>query len=259
MKRKRRGPVPHEPAMRGPKLPNPDELARRLEEGRNSAKVLSDVITDTPPAKLLEDDLVKEFVERCQRASRSIQGYMDCRDPTPDHETMETLIDTNEQLQNALNLHRRATLSARKNMDLTAPLDISHIHADERQPPTRASPPAAGLGIHTSSGSGSGKNETNGKGKGREYEPLSYAGSSAGPSRSHTPQVEDNPFQDPDETRGSWEAGGSSDRYHSQEPRLAFEPYHPGFESTASYVGRQESAIGKESSKWIFKPSPTGR
>jgi hypothetical protein len=140
--------VPSEPTARGPRLPNPDELARRLEEGRNSAKVLSDVITDTPPAKLLEDDLVTEFVERCQRASRSIQGYMDCRDPVPDHETMETLIDTNEQLQNALNLHRRATLSARKNMDLTAPLDTSRMSPDERGPARRASPPAAGLGIH---------------------------------------------------------------------------------------------------------------
>lgn len=30
-----------------------------------------------------------------------------------------------------------------------------------------------------------------------------------------------------------------------EEPRLAFEPYHPGFSSTPSYLGRQDSALGK--------------
>ncbi|KAI1813149.1 hypothetical protein GGS20DRAFT_554596 [Poronia punctata] len=266
LKRKRRGPSSAPPdAMRGPKLPSPTELAGRLEEGRNSAKVLHDIITDTPPGRLLEDELVKEFVDRCQRASRSVQGYMDCRDPAPDTETMETLIDTNEQLQNALNLHRRAMLSARKNMDMMTPLGRNLTDSDERgsrdneiQPPRRTSPPSAGLGVQPSAGSGlgsgSGPNESSlqgpngkGKGKGREYEPLTYAGSSAGPSRSHTPLDEGNPFQDPNDATGAWEAGGTSDRYHNQEPRLAYEPYHPGFDSTPSYTGRQESAIGRES------------
>lgn len=118
----------------------------------------------------------------------------------------------------------------------------------------RDSPPDTGLGISMSSGSGSKKpapppRETNGKGKAREYEPLSYAGSSAGPSRSRTPATEDDPFRDPDEPAGSKAAGGSSNRYLDQEPRFAFEPFHPGFDSTPSYAGRQESAIGKEASK----------
>lgn len=93
------------------RLPDPIELAGRLEEARTSAKLLQQVVTNTPPAEILGNDLIKEFAERCQSASRSIQGYMTSENPAPDNETMESLIDTNEQLQTALNLHQRAMLT----------------------------------------------------------------------------------------------------------------------------------------------------
>ncbi|KAI0542694.1 hypothetical protein GGR58DRAFT_451601 [Xylaria digitata] len=245
---------------RSRRLPEPVELAGRLEEARTSAKLLQQVVTNTAPGEVLDNDLIKEFAERCQSASRSIQGYMTSENPTPDNETMESLIDTNEQLQTALNLHQRAMLNARKHVaslandgnDLVS-LDERQTQTDEREPgySRRPSPPDTGLGIRITPSSGSRQpaappRETNGKGKGREYEPLTYAGSSAGPSRSRTPPVEEDPFRDPDEPAGSNAAKGSSSRYLDQEPRLAFEPFHPGFDSTPSYAGRQESAVGKE-------------
>ncbi|KAJ8125206.1 hypothetical protein O1611_g8433 [Lasiodiplodia mahajangana] len=193
------------------------------------------VVTNTPPGEILGNDLIKEFAERCQSASRSIQGYMASENPAPDNETMEALIDTNEQLQNALNLHQRATLNARKHVASLATDNNDLVSLDDR--PTngsdvglsrRPSLPDTGLGISISSGSGSKQlpappRETNGKGKAREYEPLT----------------------DPDEPAGSSAAGGSSNRY-LEEPRYAFEPFHPGFNNTPSYAGRQESAIDKE-------------
>ncbi|KAI1181064.1 hypothetical protein F4777DRAFT_409 [Nemania sp. FL0916] len=241
------------------RLPEPVELAGRLEEARVSANLLQQVVTNTPPGEILGNDLIKEFAERCQSASRSIQGYMASDNPVPDNETMESLIDTNEQLQNALNLHQRASLNARKHVESLATdnqdllgLDETRGRTDESEPKLSRgpSPLDAGLGISTSSGSGSrqpaaSSRETNGKGKAREFEPLTYAGSSAGPSRSRTP-VEEDPFRDPDEASGPSAAGASSHRYYDQEPRLALEPFHPGFETTPSYTARQNSSIGKE-------------
>ncbi|KAI1744514.1 hypothetical protein F4680DRAFT_404981 [Xylaria scruposa] len=253
------------------RLPDPVELAGRLEEARTSAKLLQQVVTNTPPGEILGNDLIKEFAERCQSASRSIQGYMTSENPAPDNETMESLIDTNEQLQTALNLHQRATLNARKHVEALANNSNDLVSLDERQTndsergiSRRQSPADAGLGINMSSGSGSRQpaappRETNGKGKGREYEPLSYAGSSAGPSRSRTPPAEDDPFRDPDEPAGSNAVGGSSNRYLDQEPALAFEPFHPGFGTTPSYAGRQESAIGKEAMHGAVENSSSGK
>ncbi|OTB07342.1 hypothetical protein M426DRAFT_318029 [Hypoxylon sp. CI-4A] len=222
------------------KLPSPVELAGRLEEARTSAKLLQQVVTNTPPVEVLSNDLIKEFADRCTSASRSIQMYMTAEDPAPDNDTMESLIDTNEQLQASLSLHQRAMLNARK---LVAVMDPQQ-HTNE---------PVSPVG---SEQSGNGHLEpppvpsrkANGKGKEREYEPTV-----AGPSRTHTPAAEeDNPFRDPDSelsrshgAGGSGSGGGASSNY-VDEPRLAFEPFHPGFETTPSYVNRQESALGKE-------------
>ncbi|KAK5626906.1 hypothetical protein RRF57_002621 [Xylaria bambusicola] len=254
-------------------LPEPVELAGRLEEARTSAGLLQQVVTNTAPGEILDNDLIKEFAERCKSASRSIQGYMASENPTPDNETMESLIDTNEQLQNALNLHQRAMLNARKHVESLASDGHDLVSLDSRQTPTndrefglsrRPSPPDTGLGIHMSHASSSRQpagalRETNGKGKGREYEPLTYAGLSAGPSRSRTPPVEEDPFRDPEEQISSGAAKGSSSRYLDQEPRLAFEPFHPGFETTPSYAGRQDNAVGKEAMHGAVENSSSGK
>ncbi|KAI8627060.1 hypothetical protein F5Y19DRAFT_477947 [Xylariaceae sp. FL1651] len=252
------------------RLPDPVELAGRLEEARTSAKLLQQVLTNTAPGEVLDNDLIKEFAERCQSASRSIQGYMTSENPTPDNETMESLIDTSEQLQTALNLHQRAMLNARKHVASLATDGNDLVGLEETHPngnglglSRRPSPPGAGLGISTSLAPGSEQpaappRNVNGKGKEREYEPLSFAGPSAGPSRSHTPAEED-PFRDPEEPARSSAAKGASSRYLDQESRLAFEPFHPGFDTTPSYMGRQESAVGKEAMHGAVENSASGK
>ncbi|EQL00268.1 GAT domain-containing protein [Ophiocordyceps sinensis CO18] len=97
-------------------LPSPVELVSRLEEARTSAKLLEQGVMNTSPAEMTHNDLIREFSNRCLSASRSIQGYMTSENPAPDNDTMESLIDTNEQLQTALNQHQRAVLSARKQL-----------------------------------------------------------------------------------------------------------------------------------------------
>lgn len=95
-------------------LPGPGELASRIEEAQTSAKLLSQLVQSTPPSEFLYNELVREFHDRCQSASRSIQAYMVAESPSPDNETMETLILTNEQLTKAIAQHQRGVLNARK-------------------------------------------------------------------------------------------------------------------------------------------------
>ncbi|KAI2464745.1 hypothetical protein F4781DRAFT_56023 [Annulohypoxylon bovei var. microspora] len=225
------------------KLPNPIELASRLEEARTSAKLLQQVVTNTPPVEVLSNDLIKEFADRCTSASRSIQMYMTAEDPAPDNDTMENLIDTNEQLQASLSLHQRAMLNARKIVAVMDP------QPDHQEPVSPVESEQNGLGLGLEAPPVPSRNP-NGKGKEKEYEPAI-----AGPSRTHTPATEEDPFRDPET-----EHSGSGSRNHGiggsgsgtgasnyiEEPRLAYEPFHPGFETSPSYVGRQESALGRE-------------
>lgn len=95
-------------------LPPPHELVGRIEEARTSGKLLLQVVQSTPPNEFVGNELIKEFVDRCQSASRSIQGYIHSDNPAPDEDTLLTLIETNDQLSVALSRHQRAMLQARK-------------------------------------------------------------------------------------------------------------------------------------------------
>ncbi len=95
-------------------LPPPDELAQRIEEAKTSSKLLLQVVQSTPPTEIQGNELIKEFVERCQSASRSVQGYIQSDSPPPDEDTLLTLIETNDQLSTALSRHQRALLQARR-------------------------------------------------------------------------------------------------------------------------------------------------
>lgn len=247
------------------RLPGPDELANRLEEARTSAKLLTQVVACTPPAEVLDNDLIKEFADRCLSASRSIQIYMTAQDPGPDNETMENLIDTNEQLQQALNQHQRAVLSARKTLGI----------GDRSQNPSPTPPPEVNgssrpsMQDDYSSGSASlapplsgQRPAQNGKGKGKEtagfddYVPPPPGPPPGrppvpGPSRSanitpNPPEVPDDPFRDPELKYGRVGASGKAPA-RDDEPRFAHEPFHPGFSNkpTQSYLGRQDSAFDK--------------
>ncbi|KAJ9155341.1 GAT domain-containing protein [Pleurostoma richardsiae] len=223
------------------RLPDPVELSNRLEEARTSAKLLQQVVSCTAPAEVLDNELIREFADRCLSASRSIQGYMTAENPSPDNDTMESLIDTNEQLQHALSQHQRAVLNARKHLGLgersqsgsPAPPEVN---GSTRPDGSALQPPPPLPGRKPVGGA-------SGKGKEAAADDLAPPSAQAGPSRSASrsprPAAEDaeDPFRDPHpESR----AAGAA-----EPQRLAFEPYHPGFGATPSYVNRQDSALDK--------------
>ncbi|KAF9890390.1 hypothetical protein FE257_006058 [Aspergillus nanangensis] len=95
-------------------LPPADELAARIEEAKNSGKLLIQFVQSTTPAEILDNELVKEFSDRCRTASRALQSYIHATDPAPDEDTLLTLIETNDELAVAQSKHQRAILNARK-------------------------------------------------------------------------------------------------------------------------------------------------
>ncbi|KAH6607240.1 vhs, partial [Trichoderma cornu-damae] len=243
------------------RLPEPVELTGRLEEARSSAKLLEQLVANTPAAEVLDNDLVKEFANRCLSASRSIQGYMVSTDPAPDNDTMENLIDTNEQLQAALSQHQRAMLSARKQLGLGERSENASPALEQQQslngsngsngsngfggaqgwqaPNAAASPSNANANANSSpaplpgvsGGSGSGSGNGNGKGKdadmyGYSYNPPSPPPPNAGqpdPGRGRAPPPDPLP-EDP--FRDPQPTGSSS---NGQLTVPADEPFHPGF------------------------------
>lgn len=98
------------------RLPTAVELASRVEEAKNTAKILLQLVQSTPTEELLGNELIKEFSERCHTAQKSMQTYINADNPAPDHDTMQTLIETNEQLSLATSRYQRALLAARRAM-----------------------------------------------------------------------------------------------------------------------------------------------
>ncbi|KJZ71301.1 hypothetical protein HIM_09311 [Hirsutella minnesotensis 3608] len=208
------------------RLPNPVELASRLEEARTSAKLLEQVVMNTPPGEMLDNDLIKEFANRCLSASRSIQGYMVSENPAPDNDTMESLIDTNEQLQTALNQHQRAVLSARKQLGIRSNSgdgDASpDLNGSDRAHETATSVPMASGAVGSGAFASGSLFASGGNGKGKQTEmygpsdgPLSRNPPESGPSRARAGEPASNPFEDPSpETYASnaW-SGGSGDAH----------------------------------------------
>lgn len=251
------------------KLPNPVELASRLEEARTSAKLLSQVVINTPPQELLDNELVKEFADRCQSASRSIQLYMVAEDPAPDNETMESLINVNEQLQTSLSQHQRAVLGARKQLGLNSRTNSNNISSPGSSPQmTNGQPPSIPPNntrpqllqqqsqVSSSSStagpqvSSSRKPVNNGKGKDvspDSFQPppgpppgmVSSSGAGASGANRNAADDDDDPFRDP---QPESEHEQSAPKKPLELPTHAYEPFNPGFASTNSYLNRQESA-----------------
>ncbi|PYH97945.1 hypothetical protein BO71DRAFT_96189 [Aspergillus ellipticus CBS 707.79] len=95
-------------------LPAPAELSARISEAKTSAKLLIQFVQSTPSSELLENELIKEFSDRCRSASRAVQNYIHATNPGPDEDTLVTLIETNDELSVALSKHQHALLSARR-------------------------------------------------------------------------------------------------------------------------------------------------
>lgn len=230
------------PPQHSRRLPDPIELANRLEEARTSAKLLEQVVASTPPSEVLSNELIKEFADRCSGASRSVQGYMTAENPAPDNDTMESLIDTNEQLQQALNHHHRAVLQAKKHLGVgDSRSSLSNPAPEFRQERRQAQRQSQQLLQDRPLPSA--PRRSNGKGKANldAYESAAIAGPSR--SASATPRHDDDdddddnedPFRDPvPEPSGAAAAAASSSRGKQpasadSPPRLSYEPYHPGF------------------------------
>lgn len=131
----------HHSGHRTKALPPPHELASRIEEAKTSAKLLTQMVQSTPSHEILGNELLKEFADRCQSASRSIQAYISAEDPAPDADTSLTLIETNDQLSMALSKHQRAVLQARKAMGLS-PSPGQNGASSEGEQQRGVSPPA---------------------------------------------------------------------------------------------------------------------
>jgi hypothetical protein len=212
---------------------------QRIEEARTSANLLLQLIQSTPPSELLQNDLITEFSGRCQVASRSMQLFMKAENPAPDNDTMLTLIETSDQLSLAMSKHQRAVLQARKVMGhdgTNTPVMSTSNNGSSTGPfaPPAGPPPTSG----------------NSHNEGSLY------------ARHDSDNISDvsNPFADPpappsDDTGAgpSVSKGKSKDLPFPSdteplsgqfEDHVGVEPYHPGFNPTRSYMGRQESAVG---------------
>lgn len=124
-------------------LPPPTELASRIEESRNTAKILLQLIQQSSSEELVSNGLVREFSERCQSAQKSMQTYIGCDSPAPDDDTMLTLIETNEQLSLASSRYQRAMLTARRQLGTAATTTASPEAMNDGYG-AFTSPPAAG-------------------------------------------------------------------------------------------------------------------
>jgi hypothetical protein len=124
-------------------LPPPTELASRVEESRNTAKILLQLISQSTSEELVGNGLVREFAERCQSAHKSMQTYISCDSPAPDDDTMLTLIETNEQLSLASSRYQRAMLAARRQLG-TAATEAASPEIMNDGSGAFTSPPAAG-------------------------------------------------------------------------------------------------------------------
>lgn len=102
------------PPNSGRTLPGPDELSARISEAKTSSKLLIQFVESTPLTEVFDNELMKEFSDRCRSASRSMQTYIHSTDPTPDEDTLTTLIETNDELSVAVSKYHNAILKARK-------------------------------------------------------------------------------------------------------------------------------------------------
>lgn len=236
-------------------LPPPSELSGRIEEARTSAKLLLQLVQSTPSSELLANDLVKEFSERCMAAQRSIQGYINCDNPPPDDDTMLTLIETNEQLSLAASKHQRAILQARKAMGLASPsppvqAGSSNSHAfpgpssSSSTPPPQLPPRIEASALSMNTGTASATSAPDPHAIDTSYKTslppppaLQPGGNTQGPTFANAES--DNPFAD--HHSPTYGGVGNTNGLFSGEGGSA-QSNHPGFQSTPSYLNRQESS-----------------
>lgn len=237
-------------------LPSAVELASRVEEAKNTAKILLQLVQSTPTEEVLGNELIKEFSERCNTAQKSMQIYINAENPAPDHDTMQTLIETNEQLSLAISRYQRALLAARR------AAGASHSPQQDQQSPQEGA--HSGYGAFASSSSGPSSlhqqqsssaftpapgTQTNGyynhgAGENQAYGQQTFGGYQAPagppPNRSPAPQIPPsqpqqavNPFADPEPNQyGAFQPPSQQQRQSQQQqqpppPPPQQQAYHP--------------------------------
>lgn len=223
---------------RGNQLPSPGELASRVEEAKNTAKILLQLVQSTPAEDVVRNELIKEFSERCQSAQRSMQTYINCDNPAADHDTMQTLIETNEQLSLALSRHQRAVLAARRAMG-AAPS------------PNNAAGTENGTTAFAAPASQPAESRMNGQANGNQYDNRqSYSAfqppPGPPPAQREELQQPSNPFADPVEHTPSPAPGmPPPDNYGSafaQKPQIPPQSFSIDSEPTFAPLPRQNTA-----------------
>lgn len=156
---------------------------------------------------------------------------MIAENPAPDNDTMLTLIETNEQLNKAMNLHQRAVLSARQAAGNASQSNTPPQRTDSGFAPPPGPPP----------------NQTRSRKAPANIPQIPPPGDYAPTGLDD----DEDPFADPKEGKQAQNPPFPKDQPQKMtgqfNDRLGIEPYHPGFQETESYVGRQENAVGSAS------------
>ncbi|MCJ1285860.1 hypothetical protein MMC26_005202 [Xylographa opegraphella] len=207
-------------------LPPPHELASRIEEAKTSSKLLLQVVQSTPPNEILGNELIKEFSERCQSASRSIQGYINSDNPAPDEDTLLTLIETNDQLSMAMSKHQRAVLQARK---VTGQITPDPPAVPPRDAPPQNTYPFPAQDTYLSSA--------------RQAPDAPAVAPPGPPPRIAVPQrprPPDNPFDDSNHTPAQPGTNGTSlPAQPTGTQPSAYKAYNPAYQAAPNYANRQ--------------------
>lgn len=135
-----------------PGLPSMSELVARIAEAQTSASLLSQLLQSTPQLEVPNNELVKEFADRCKSASRSLVAYISA-DPPPDEDTLTTLIETNDVLSLSLDEWKKAVNAAqmtaleepRRREEGSRILDVANVE-DPAYPVGSAEGRAVGVG-----------------------------------------------------------------------------------------------------------------
>jgi hypothetical protein len=167
---------------------------------------------------------------------------MIAENPAPDNDTMETLINTNEQLAKAMSQHQRSILNARKVMGLGS---------GQTPPP---GPPPGRTESSFAPPPGPPPNSSNPPIPAQKPAPQIPPPGDFAPNLADDDEEARNPFADPE--KGTAKAGKKAvhgpptDADHSSttpgqfNESLGIGAYHPGFRETPSYMGRQNSSVG---------------
>ena len=236
-------------------LPDPVELAGRIEEAKTTAKLLVQLTLSTPANEFQGNDLLKEFSERCQSAHRSLQGFMNSTDQAPDEATFQTLIETCEMLSVATSKHQRALLAARKQTGAVSP------GAQSQQQPS-ASPLAQTPDVTRSPSSPQIANT-----QGQSY--LTPGSAMAQSSTTTASLPASNPFSDEHRTQPPVNA---TQRYYGQTNQTSFPPARSNaieLDGTARQPNQSEldgentqtTVVDKDGSAYVppIGPPPTRR